>query len=149
MKMNQMFPSRYMKADDVPTPTVLTVARVDIQTLGTGPDAEEKPVITWAEQGYKPLVTNLTNALVVADLAGDDDSDNWDGTQVEAYKTRVQFGRKMVDAVRLRAPKGVPATSPQPASPPGPPVQDGFDDANATLNAEGDAFDDVPFDVPE
>jgi hypothetical protein len=49
------------------------------------------------------LVLNKTNTNVVIDLYGGE-TDDWIGRVVEVYPTRVDFGGKQVDALRLRPP---------------------------------------------
>ena len=51
---------------------------------------------------------NKTNALSIAKILDFDDTDDWIGGQVIVYPDLVQFGGKVVDAIRVKAPKAAP-----------------------------------------
>ncbi len=52
----------------------------------------------------KPLVLNQTNALSIAKILDEDDTDDWIGGRVIVHPDLVQFGGKIVDAIRIKAP---------------------------------------------
>ena len=51
----------------------------------------------------KPLVLNQTNALSIAKILDEDDTDDWIGGRVIVHPDLVQFGGKIVDGVRIKA----------------------------------------------
>ena len=104
--VNDMFPSKYLKASDVgDTDLALTIVAVDEETIGQGSDADIKSVVYFSETP-KGMVLNKTNAKAIASLYGDE-SDDWAGNQIRLYATEVDFkGEQMLALrVRLRAPQ--------------------------------------------
>ena len=111
MKIGQAFPSKYFKASDFESDTVLVMSHVTIETIGQGREAKESPILHFRDE-EKALVLNKTNAGTITKLYGDD-TDNWDGKPITLYATEVQFGNEMVMSVRVRLTK--PAAKPQAA----------------------------------
>ena len=105
MRTSQMFPSKYCKADDFfDGPQIAIIRDITMETLGQGKDQETKPVIHFENGDPKPLVLNVTNTRVIEDAFGFE-TDDWTGCQIELYSTKVPFGSKMVDGIRVRIPK--------------------------------------------
>jgi hypothetical protein len=100
MKTSEAFPSRYLKADDIQRDTPVTIESVEMEEVGQGDDQESKPVIHFKEL-EKGLVLNVTNSMVIEEMYGDE-TDEWRGRRIVLYATRVQFGKKMVMAIRVR-----------------------------------------------
>lgn len=121
-KMSEMFPSRFLKAGDLP-PGREVPLQIDGITLEEiqGED-EARPCLSFRGQ-TKLLVLNRTNANTLAERFGDD-SGSWIGKTVAAFATSCQFGGRTVPCLRLRVPL-------PPAAPAAPAVSDT-----------------VPFDVP-
>jgi hypothetical protein len=102
MKISQIFPSRWLKAVDLgPDGETVTIRKVTMELVGE--ERENKPVITFDEID-KELVLNVTNANAIADVTGQDDSDNWPGQVIKLVRVKVQWGAKTVDAIRIEAP---------------------------------------------
>lgn len=127
MKISTAFPSSTLKAADIEDgDLILTVTDVQIETVGQGKDAEDKPHVYFQET-EKKLVLNKTNAATIAKLYGDD-TDDWRGKRIALFATEVEFAGSMTMAirVRMRAPVSRPpqdgqrqAPQPQGARPPG------------------------------
>jgi hypothetical protein len=106
--IRKSFPSKYLKFTDCnESDLILTIARVVDEQLEADGQKESKPVIYFneVEQGF---VCNKSNGEMIASLYGYD-TDHWIGKRVAFYATKVQFGPKMVDAIRVR--ERVPAVS--------------------------------------
>jgi hypothetical protein len=104
--IDQMFPSKYLKAGDCEeADLILTIANVKFEELGQGDKAETKPVI-YFDEAEKGLVLNKTNATTIAELHGRT-TEQWIGKRIAIYATEVEMGGKvsMGIRVRLRAPK--------------------------------------------
>lgn len=114
MKTSDVFPSQWLAAADVETPTNVTVKGVTVEEIGR--DKERKPVI-WFNELNKGLICNKTNWTNLAKLCGSDDSDEWSGRAVQLYAAAVQFGGEEVNAVRVR-PASTGKLKPAPAAPP-------------------------------
>lgn len=114
MKMNEVFPSRFLKADDLEEGD-LTVTIHDSEpvtheefTQKGKPTPDHKPVLHFSQpRGTKPLVLNKTNWTAISKALGSDDSDDWCGKSITLYATEVEsFGEMtMAIRVRLKAPK--------------------------------------------
>ena len=113
MKTNEMFPSRYLKAGDFPTPIILTIRAVEWEGMHDQDGAVvEKPVI-YFEEFPKGLVLNKTNSGSLEKLFGDE-SDNWKGARVTVLTVKVSAFKKVVDALRFD--DKAPATASTPAT---------------------------------
>lgn len=115
MRMNDVFPSTYLKADDIPKGAAANVRidRVEKEELGQGKDKEVKPVMYFVGR-EKGLVMNKTNWQMVAYAYGDE-SDDWHGQPVQIVRDMTTFGGKPVECLRLRIPpaaNGAAATRP-------------------------------------
>ena len=96
MKVNELFPSKYLRASDLDGDTVVTIKSLMVEEIG----GERKPVMYFPEiaQG---LVLNKTNTGIIASLY-DNETDNWPGRKIILYSTEVDFRGEIVDAVRVR-----------------------------------------------
>lgn len=105
MRMNDVFPSTYLKADDIPKGSVVSarIDRVEKEELGQGKDKETKPVMYFIGK-EKGLVMNKTNWQMVAYAYGDE-SDDWHGQGVQIVRDMTTFGGKPVECLRLRIPQ--------------------------------------------
>lgn len=110
MRIDELYPSRWLKAADVTRPVLATIKSVAIEEVAEG---EDKPVLNFFGD-LKPMVLNRTNSASIAELYGED-TDTWTGKQVVLFSTKVQFNSKLVDAIRVRAPKPQ-AAAPAPAA---------------------------------
>ncbi len=78
----------------------------------TDDGAERTKTVVTFRNFPKPLVLNKTNALSIAKILDEDDTDDWIGGRVIVHPDLVQFGGKIVDAVRIKAP--APEAKPAP-----------------------------------
>ncbi|HUW11254.1 MAG TPA: hypothetical protein VM537_16105 [Anaerolineae bacterium] len=112
MKVGEAFTGSYLKAANILGKRVgVTIDRVVAETVGE----DTKPVVYFKGKELG-LVLNVTNANMIAEIAGDDEMDNWAGTKLVLYSCKVDYQGKRVDAIRVDHP-GVPA---KPVPPPVP-----------------------------
>jgi hypothetical protein len=101
MDVNQAFPSKYIKASDLQGRDVnVVIADAIIEEIG---QTKDKRLVCYFQGKEKGLVVNRTNALMIADLYGND-TDEWTGKEIVLYSTRVPFQGQMTDAIRVKAP---------------------------------------------
>lgn len=132
MRMSEVFPSRFLKADDIgDTPKRLVIQKVALEEFD---DGKPKVVLAFIGQ-HKGLVANKTNVASIVAAYGDE-SDGWIGKPLVLYVAEVAFQGKTVPAIRVRVPK--PAAPAKPAPAPQQPNDDG---------GMADMADDIPFDV--
>lgn len=101
MNVNDAFPSKYLKAGDLPEEgsQPFTIEKIEIEEIGR--DKEKKPVIYFEEDG-KGLVCNKTNARTIARLIGSEEFDEWIGKTINLYRCEVDFQGEMVDSIRVK-----------------------------------------------
>jgi hypothetical protein len=118
MKMSSAFPSKYIKAADIPSGKFvkLRIDRAESENVGGDQNPEDKPVLYFIGKD-KGMVLNRTNANTIIDVYGDD-TDTWHGRYVEVYQTQVAFQGKMVDSLRIRVDKAWGREMPVPAPAP-------------------------------
>ena len=115
MTINEAFPSRYLKAGDLPDEgsQLVTIEKISLEEIGR--DRETKPII-YFEEFDKALVCNKTNAKAIARVTGSDDFDEWIGRKIALYRAEVEFQGEMVEAIRVKLPKPVAAKPAAPAA---------------------------------
>lgn len=116
MKLNDVFPAKYMKAEDFgETETkIFTVKNYELEEMGQGKDKQAKPVLYFREEGSKPLVLNKTNGAIIGKFYGDD-LDDWIGKKIALYAIEVESFGDIVRAIRVKTkqPAATPAPKPQ------------------------------------
>ena len=120
MKINEAFPSSFLKADDLHGKDVnVTIQGVTLETFGKGHDQEQKVIVAFVGK-QKKLVANKTNCKTIAKLYGDD-TDGWLGKTITLSPREVEFQGEMVWAIRvsLKAP-GAPGQATAPIGTPVP-----------------------------
>ena len=101
MKGSEVFPSRWLKADDLGDnePTVI-ITRVQMEDIT---EKEQKPVIYFKGK-QKGMVCNKTNWNRIAYIHKSDDSDDWGGKEITLYVELVDMQGSMKPAIRVKAP---------------------------------------------
>lgn len=112
MNINAAFPSKYIKAAEVPEDGLsLVIDRVEVEDVdGKG---AHKPVV-YFRKAKKGLVLNVTNAKKIAQLVGSQDTDEWSGKAITLYQSETEYAGDTVACVRVRAAKNGAAPKPQP-----------------------------------
>lgn len=121
MKASDMIQSPFLKKEDFPQPTVLTIKRVSLETVVKG---EEKWVLFFNEKS-KGLVLNKTKIKQLTAGYGDE-TDLWVGRKVRlSHDPNVMYGGEAIGGVALEISKGKPVqAAPAPVAPP---ADDGMD----------------------
>lgn len=105
MKLDELYPSKYLKASDLEGDTTLTIAGVTTESMKTKDGAEEeKPVLLFSDS--KPMVMNVTNARAIQSLYGDE-TDAWTGKPVTLYTAEVAAFGETTQAIRIRDAKAL------------------------------------------
>lgn len=104
MKLNDAFPSNYLKAEDFADgeEKELVIAKLTIEEMTARDQSKEnKPVLHFKDFG-KQIVVNATNWKRIAQVTGQDDSDNWVGKKVTLYTEIVDAFGEMKPAIRVK-----------------------------------------------
>lgn len=101
MKSTDVFPSKYLKAEDVDGEPIVTIASVELESMKDKSGADiQKPVIYFSETD-KGLVANKTNWSLIAKQYGDE-SDDWIGKQITLTVMDVDSFGDIVSAIRVK-----------------------------------------------
>ena len=120
-RKDTIFPSKYLKAADLKgRPVVVTIESAPLETLKNGNSEEQAKTVLHFEGKAKTLPLNLTNWDSVADITGEDDTDNWPSHGIELYPAKTEMKGKTVDCIRVRAPAQQELPKPKPAPVPTP-----------------------------
>lgn len=116
MNLNQLYPSNYLKAEDLQGREVtVTIDRVVVEKLGQ----DEKPIM-YFQGKQKGVVLNKTNATNIGSVYGGETT-AWTGKKVTLFPAWVDFQGKSVQAIRIRPAFDQQAQAPQPAPVAAPP----------------------------
>lgn len=108
MKLSEAFPSKYLKAADLHgRRVVVTIDSLEMANIGDDTDK----LVVYFKGKDKGVVLNVTNANMIAEIAGTEETDEWLGKQIVLYSTKVDFQGRRVDAIRVDYPPA-PATAP-------------------------------------
>ncbi len=117
--INDLFPSKYLKAADLKGRTIkVEIQKVEIEEVGQ--DKTKKPVM-YLEGVERGWVLNKTNAVEIAATHGDT-MESWAGKEIEIFSQMVPYQGQNVPSIRCRA-----VAEPEEAIPPRPKRTD-FDD---------------------
>ena len=102
MNINSAFPSNYIKASDLnDSSLVVTIREVKVEQVGRDKDTK---MVLYFQGKEKGMVLNKTNARKIAEIAGSQDTDDWQGTQILIYPTETEFAGETVECIRVKAP---------------------------------------------
>lgn len=100
MNVNQLFPSKWVKAPDLNGKRVpVTIRQVTIEEV-QGDNGKEKVPAVWFKGAAKALLMNKTLAMQIAALHGPE-TDDWTGKRVTLYATKVKAFGKTHDVIRV------------------------------------------------
>jgi hypothetical protein len=107
MKVNQMFPRKYATGEDLQGRAVsLSIQTVRAEKMRPGPgQPETEKWVLYFTNAQKGVILSRTLAKQIAEITGEDDTDNWEGRQVVLYPVAMQVAGRQVTAIRARAPQ--------------------------------------------
>jgi len=101
MDINDAFPSKYLKATDLPKEGKdLTISKVTMEDPSNN-NEQKKAVVHFEE--VKPCVLNVTNKRKLVQLFGTTETDAWCGRRVTLYQAEVQFKGEEVPGIRIKS----------------------------------------------
>jgi hypothetical protein len=103
MNINDAFPSKYIKSDDLQGEQIpVTMERVEMELVGMGRDQEHKAILYFKGR-KKGLVLNATNKNIIKEKYGPD-TDLWGGGKLILYTTETSFQGKIMMGLRVKHP---------------------------------------------
>lgn len=110
MKGADIFPSNYIKADDLKGRDIpVTISHAAIEKLGN-----DQKLILYFQGKDKGMVCNKTNFGRIAYLYGDE-TDDWAGKEIVLTSEFVEFQGKTVKGLRIRPPNNQAQAPAKPA----------------------------------
>ena len=100
MKMNEMYPSKWLRAQDVSEPTVATIRDFEMTRFQSDEGEQVKPALFF-EECSAGFILNKTNATMIAAILKSDDTDNWIGKKIGLRSEMVPFKGKPVPSIRV------------------------------------------------
>lgn len=101
MNVNDLFPSKYLKAHDLGGKAfTLTIRAATLEDVGHGAEKERKLAIAF-DKATKMMLLNRTNAMIIASMYGPE-TDGWKGKAVTVYSARVKAFGAWHDALRIK-----------------------------------------------
>ena len=103
MTRNEVFPSKYLKADDLKGKAcVVTIESAPYVTLKGLDGNETKKIVLHFKNAQKTLPLNVTNFNAVCAATSFPDTEDWPGQRIELYPDQTTMGGKAVDCIRIR-----------------------------------------------
>ena len=99
--IDDAFPSKYLKASDLPEEGTLPATIEDVAMEEIGKNREKKPIIRFEELD-KALVCNKTNCNTIAKITGSRRFKDWVGKMIHLYRVEVEFQGEMIESIRVR-----------------------------------------------
>jgi hypothetical protein len=105
MKRSEVFPSKYIRPEDLNGRAVIvTIERAPLELLKTPDGKQQNKIVLYFVGRQKALPVNVTNFDTISDICAEDDTERWAGHQIELYPTTTTMGGRVVDCIRVRAP---------------------------------------------
>lgn len=101
MKLTEMFPSRWLSADDIDAETRVTISKISFEKMQDNEGKEQDKPVLWFLRVDKGLVLNKTNGERIAEQHGDD-TDGWLGKTIILTKEMVTAFGKSGWAIRVK-----------------------------------------------
>jgi hypothetical protein len=98
VNLNDLYPSRYLKASDLDGPVNVIIESINTEEVGK--DKEIKPVVRFRGVA-KPWIMNRTNANAIGKIHGMN-TNTWVGKAVQLYATVTEAGGEQYDVIRVR-----------------------------------------------
>jgi len=105
VKSSEVFPSKYLKAEDLEGDITVTIENVALEGLKDQAGREVDKPVAFFEEYEKGLILNKTNWAMIAKQFGDE-SDDWKGKKITLTVIDVDAFGEVVSAIRVKLPKG-------------------------------------------
>lgn len=101
--IDSIYTSNWLTGDELAgtADVTLTIEGAELKKFD---DGKTKVIVSFGETD-KRLVVNKTNALMISEVCGSQNTDAWIGKEITLYGTRVEFGGALRNGVRVRPPE--------------------------------------------
>jgi len=104
MRSGDVFPSKYLKAEELDEDVQVTISKVVLEELEQKDGKKQEKPVCYFEEGPKGLILNKTNWALIAKQHGDE-SDDWTGKKITLTTVDVDAFGDVVSAIRVKPPK--------------------------------------------
>ena len=145
MNINEVYSGNYLKADDLQGKRVtVKINHVAIKEFEGDKGSTDRKIIVGFESKDKCLVCNKTNATIISEVLGSQNTEDWIGGTIKLESRKVEFSGRLVPAIRVvleeqRAP------APAPAAPTSEAQRRGITKTDPDEPLDDGEVDDVPF----
>lgn len=101
MRSTDVFPSKYLKAEELDEDVQVTIKSVVLEELEQKDGQKQDKPVCYFEEGPKGLILNKTNWALIAKQHGDE-SDNWPGKTITLTVIDVDAFGDVVSAIRIK-----------------------------------------------
>jgi len=101
MNMNELYPSKYLKAEDIDGEVVATIVGLKLETMKNAEGKEDQKPVLYFRGIDKGFVLNKTNGTRIAGMHGDE-SDNWVGKKITLHQESVTAFGETQWAIRVK-----------------------------------------------
>ena len=127
--VNDLKNSKFLAKEDVEPDVLVTIESYDQVDVSMDDQPEQVKYVLHLKELDKPMVLNKTNGMLIAQITGSEDFDDWLGKKVVLYNDKsVMFAGEFTGGIRVRARKDQ-----------APPIEDTRD------HGEGEPDDSIPF----
>ena len=115
MNIDEMYPSKYLKATDLGNKS--TTAEIEeVVYTEVGANQEKRPVVRFKGK-QKMFILNKTNARAIGDLYGKETA-GWRGKRITLYPTSTEYAGKDMACIRIKEPRDFTRPEVSAAEPP-------------------------------
>lgn len=98
--------SNFITQRDVEPPVFVTITKWDKQNVAKDGAEPEYRYCLHFDKLEKPMTLNKTNGLIISEIAGSADFDDWIGKNIVLYRDpNIMFAGQRKGGIRVRAPK--------------------------------------------
>lgn len=106
MHISKMSNSKFIKKDDVETPVLVTISKIEQQNVAMDNEPPDMKWTMYFSDYEKPLVLNQTNITLASLALNSEDTDGWIGKNIVLFNDpTIMYAGKVTGGVRIRAPK--------------------------------------------
>jgi hypothetical protein len=105
MKINDMFPSKYVRGEDLNGKSfIVTIAHIEAEVMRPNPASPEvTKFVLYTQEGKKGIVLSKVLAQQIAKILQADDTDAWTGKKVAIFGEAVTVAGVPRVAIRAKA----------------------------------------------
>jgi len=102
MNISEVYSGSYLKADDLQGRRVtVKINHVSVKEFEGDRGSTDRKIVIGFEGKEKCLVANKTNATIIAEVLGSQNTEDWVGGTIKLESRKVEFSGRLVPAIRV------------------------------------------------